>query len=197
MIEFTQADRQGLATWLASGDMVDHAMRLPQLEGYLFALVTAPAPIIEDVWVTEALGSKSELLEDDKLFALMAFHNDVSDHVFEKGYTLPSRINVLQSSSANLAENSDLHLWALGFTQGIKHYIEPIVSANNLNGELSEALAMTLGYLCFFADLNNDASLCDDVISLLEPFAEGYAELIEACVLDAELIEEDDLDDLE
>ena len=197
MIEFTQADRQGLATWLASGDMVDHAMQLPQLEGYLFALVAAPAPIIEDVWVTEALGSKSELLEDDKLFALMAFHNDVSDHVFEKGYILPSRVNVLQPSSANLAENSDLHLWALGFTQGIKHYIEPIVSANNLNGELSEALAMTLGYLCFFADLNNDAPLCDDVISLLEPFAEGYAELIEACVLDAELIEEDDLDDLE
>lgn len=197
MIEFTQIDKHALASWLASSEMAPYAMPLSQLEGYLFALIAAPTPIIEDIWVSEALGSKSEQLADDKLFALMAFHNDVSDHVFEKGYALSSRISMMQPSAANLSKDSELHLWALGFTQGIKHYIEPIVSANNLNGELSEALAMTLGYLCFFADLNNDASLCDDVISLLEAFAEGYAELIEACVLDAGLIEEDDLDDLE
>lgn len=196
MIEFTTEDKQALTNWLASNEMAAQAMPLAQLEGFLFALVAAPSPIIEDIWVKQALGNKSDNLADDKLFALMAFHNDVSEEVFEKGYDLSSRIEILSPSNANLSDNTELHLWAHGFALGINHYIEPIVTSENLNTELQEAISMTLGYLCFFADLTNDAHLCDEVLELVTPFAQGYAELIEACVLDAGLVveEEDDLD---
>jgi yecA family protein len=192
MIEFNQADKLALANWLASDAMNKAAMPLAQLEGFLFALVAAPSPIIEDVWVSQALGEKSAELADDKLFALMAFHNDVSEQVFEYRYNLPSRIEIVSPNSANLASNSELHLWAHGFALGIAHYIEPIVSSTQLNPELSEALGMALGYLCFFADLSNDANLCGDVLELITSFAEGYAELIEACVLDAGLVVDED-----
>lgn len=196
MIEFTKEDKIALASWLESDENKAHAMPIAQLEGFLFALIAAPSPIVEDVWVKQALGEKSEHLADDKLFALMAFHNDVSDEVFEKGYDLASRIQILSPSKANLTNTAELHFWAHGFALGINHYIEPIVTSESLNTELQEAIAMTLGYLCFFADLANDASLSDDVLELVQPFAQGFSELIEACVLDAGLVveEDDDLD---
>lgn len=192
MTEFTQQEYDILAQWLASSELANKAMPMTQLEGYLFALICAPTPISEEVWIDKALGGQLANLSDDKLFALMAFHNAVSDIVFEQGYRVSTRVTLEEESEKNLSQNAELHLWALGFSQGIAHYIETIVTSQQLNEELHEALAMTLGYLCFFADLSHSKTDCSTVLPLLDDFSEGFAALIEACVIDADLVDDSD-----
>ena len=192
MTEFTQREYDILAQWLASSELANKAMPMTQLEGYLFALICAPTPISEEVWIDKALGGQLASLSDDKLFALMGFHNAVSDIVFEQGYRVSTRVTLEEESEKNLSQNAELHLWALGFSQGIAHYIETIVTSQQLNEGLHEALAMTLGYLCFFADLSHSKTDCSKVLPLLDDFSEGFAALIEACVIDADLVDDSD-----
>ena len=197
MIKFTAQDKSALAAWLETGEFASSAMPIIQLEGYLFALVCAPLPIEEDSWVVEVLGDDVTELAEDKLFALMAYHNAISDKVFESGYRVSDYIDVAVVAGDNLSQSSDLHLWSAGFSLGIAHYIEKIVTAEKLSEELSEALAMTLGYLCFFANLENDASLSEAVIDALDDFSEGFASLIEASVINAEIADDNGFDELD
>jgi uncharacterized protein YecA (UPF0149 family) len=190
MIEFTPQDKSALANWLSEGEYANSAMSMDQLEGFLFALVCAPLPISEEVWVDQALAGDISMLAEDKLFALMAFHNVISEQVFEKGYRLSESIAFDKKAQNNLTNDAPLHHWAVGFSQGIQHYIEPIIDAKQLSSDINEALAMTLGYLSFFANLDNDKTLCEDVMVLLDDFTQGFAGLIEASFLDAGLAQD-------
>lgn len=191
MIAFSSQDKEHLARWLTEGEFAEKAMPIQQLEGYVFALVCAPSPIIEEVWVAQVLGGDVTALADDKLFALMAFHNEISECVFDKGYCVSSRICVHQSADKNLSEKADIHLWSAGFALGVQHYKDAIINSDKLSDELHEALAMTLNYLCFFANLRNDKDHCAGVVDLLDDFSAGFASLIEACVIDAGLVEDE------
>lgn len=191
-IEFTPSDRAQLATWLESPSFAGNAMSIAELEGFLFALVCAPEPVSEELWLQSAL-PQQQLAELDEahLFALMALHNDVSNRVFESGYQISQVIPFADEAHDNLRADAMLHLWSLGVAKGLAFYIEPLVSADGLTEQLREALVMTLGHLCFFSDLENPAEQAGFVIPVLDDFAAGFAALIETVALESGLFNDE------
>ena len=192
-LAFTNEQREQLTNWLAAQQSLG-VMGINELEGYLFALVAAPSPISEETWLQQALANNTHELAEDKLFALMALHNDVSERVYSDGYAVSKVINITQPAQDNLALGAPLQLWSQGFCRGAALFIENLLSEqqNPSYHDLYEAFSTTLAYLSFFANPQNDPTAADDVLTVLDGFAEGFASLVEALALATGQFTDDD-----
>lgn len=201
-LHLTPDEKQALAAWLASPELAGKAMSFAQLEGYLFALICAPAPLEMDVWVKQVVGEDISALSEDQLFALMALHNEMSEQVFETGFVLPSYLKTLTGQCIEDQIQGDGQLWCLGFALGAVDYVSDILKSGQLDEELSESFTLAFNCLSVLAQPDQitanakQLSMPDDVyltnmISLMPDFALGFAELVEMAALQSGLFDQD------
>lgn len=190
---FDSTQRNQLAQWLGAQSAAG-VMSIHELEGYLFALVAAPAPINEDVWVEQALAGNTQALAEDVLFALMALHNDVSERVYSDGYAISKVIEIATPALENLKLGTPLQQWSQGFCRGAALFIENLLSEqrNPDYEELYQAFSTTLAYLSYFANPDNEPSAAEEVIAVVDGFAQGFASLVETLALATGQIADDD-----
>ena len=110
MLEFsyTEAHQTLLKAYLSQSEQ---AMPYALCEGYLFATICSPAGIEAEQWLTAVSGG-DELIAEEQVFALMALHHDISEHVFNGSFQL----------SYGIAEYDSLQQWSQGFLLGIEHF---------------------------------------------------------------------------
>ncbi|WP_105253605.1 UPF0149 family protein [Pseudoalteromonas sp. T1lg75] len=180
----------------------DNAMPLAQVQGYLFALVCAPAPIEEEVWLREVLGGDALACDETVLFALMGLHQKVSEQVYESGFKLTENIQVAQRWQDNLLADADLHQWAKGFVLGVNYYLEPLLSAPSCPEQCKEMLAQAVTVLGLFADAEQfsahaassgqgEQAFNDALVDMMADFSLGFAELIELTAVQSGLFDDE------
>ncbi|WP_105188043.1 UPF0149 family protein [Pseudoalteromonas sp. T1lg48] len=178
------------------------AMPLAQVQGYLFALICAPAPIEEEVWLQEVLGESAVDCDESVLFALMSLHQQISEQVYESGFKLTDNIRVAQRWQDNLVADADLHLWAKGFVLGVNYYLEPLLSASSCSEQCKEMLAQAVTVLGLFADAEQfnthaansgqgEQAFNDSLIDMMADFSLGFAELIELAAVQSGLFDDE------
>ncbi len=204
----SQQDEVLLSAWLNSADTPNNTFSLMATKGYLFALVCAPKPLPTDVWLAQILGGQlpSDIAED-KLFALITLHNQISQQVYEEGMKLPEQLEFSAGCDANFLAGHPLHEWCLGFAAGSAEYAEALLDALPEDEELNEAFSMAYMTLSFFAskdnaqgivELQDDADLgrfSREMYDLMPDFSLGFAALVEQAALASGMIEEDDWDE--
>ena len=113
------ADIDRLEAFLVSPGRLGKALALDALQGFLCAVVSAPAPIEPPRWLPTALGEGIEF--DDPVEAtemlrlLMGFHNDVTDQLdAAKPFEL-----ILYGDDATEEARRSLELWTEGYLIGV------------------------------------------------------------------------------
>ncbi|WP_105214935.1 UPF0149 family protein [Pseudoalteromonas sp. T1lg22] len=179
-----------------------NAMPLAQVQGYLFALICAPAPIEEEQWLQEVLGGHAADCDESVLFALMSLHQDISEQVYETGFKLTSNVAVAQRWQDNLAADAELHQWAQGFVLGVSYYLEPLLSAPSCPEESKDMLAQAVTVLGLFADAEqfsihaansgqDEQAFNDALVDMMADFSLGFAELIELTAVQSGLFDDE------
>lgn len=179
-----------------------NAMPLAQVQGYLFALICAPAPIEEEQWLQEVLGDQAADCDESVLFALMGLHQEISEQVFESGYKLTSNVTVAQHWQDNLAVDAELHQWAQGFVLGVSYYLEPLLNAPACPEQSKDMLAQAVTVLGLFADAEqfsihaassgqDEQTFNDALVDMMADFSLGFAELIELTAVQSGLFDDE------
>ncbi|SFD21176.1 UPF0149 family protein [Pseudoalteromonas denitrificans] len=203
-MSLSDAELNLLSQWLDSDETAHDVMSLMQLKGYLFALICAPSPVEDELWLKEALADDLSALSDDKLFALMALYNDLSTQVFETGFKLPKAFMEERDVNANFTDESELHLWSKGFVRGIG-YAGQLLECENIDIDLRSAFAMAVTCLSYFADETSAhmqseqqkidfATLSSQMLEMMPDFASGFAELVEALAVSSGLFNDEGWD---
>ncbi|MFC3034810.1 UPF0149 family protein [Pseudoalteromonas fenneropenaei] len=178
--EFTDSARQLLAQLMKS----DPQQRsLAFIEGWLFADICAPQAREAQEWL-DALQLAPSPLDEEQVFAFMAFHHHISEQVFaESGYQLPWQ---------DVASWPQLHDWSLGFLAGVARYLDTLLTAQGQSLELQQALQQSTEQLGFFALQSAqitayceqqgiaETAFLQQQIDLAAEFAPHYVMLIEA-----------------
>lgn len=181
------------------------AMDLAQLEGYLFALICAPAPSEPSEWINTALGEQVAQADDSVLFALMALHNDLSDAIFSHGFRFAQHYQLQPHWQDNFLPSSQLAKWSSGFLIGIESYYHTLQAAKALPKSSKAALQQAVYSLGFFANEENlqlqrqetgqpAAQLCETFYQLIGDFSLGFAELIECVAMQSGLYNDEGWD---
>lgn len=200
-LNLTETELNLLADWLSGSETPVDSMSLPCVEGFLFALICAPTPVEDEVWLNEVLAGDLSSLSDDKLFALMALYNHLSTDIFETGYQLPKSLNIADSIADNFKQNSALHSWSLGFARGVG-YAGDLLNCENIDIELRSAFAMAISCLSFFANEANAQqqaqeqnlhleTMSQQMFELMPDFATGFAEIVEAMAVSSGLFNDE------
>ena len=84
--EFSKEQSALLARFLAEQK---DALSLAQTHGYLFAVICAPEPLDVHQWFEQVVPGCDGQMDEQVLFAFMALYQQISEHVFETGYSLP------------------------------------------------------------------------------------------------------------
>jgi len=203
-LNLTAKELNLLADWLSSDETPEKAMTLSGVEGFLFALICAPAPVEDEVWLNEILMGDTSSLSDDKLFALMALYNSLSTEIFETGFKFSKSLLLADNHQDNFSFQSNLHHWCNGFARGVG-YAGELLNCENIDIELRSAFAMAISCLCFFANEENaeqqaqEQNIALDTLShqmfdMMPDFATGFAELVEAMAVSSGLFNDEDWD---
>ena len=204
-LNLTATELNLLADWLSSEDTSAKTMNLPCVEGFLFALICAPAPVEDEVWLNEILAGDLSTLSDDKLFALMALYNHISTDIFETGYQLPKSLTAAENIADNFTHDSALHNWSKGFARGIG-YAGDLLACENIDIELRSAFAMAISCLSFFANESSAQqqaqeqnshleTMSQQMFELMPDFATGFAEIVEAMAVSSGLFNDEGWDE--
>lgn len=188
--ESTPQQEAQLSAFLACQNQ---AMTLAECQGYLFAVICAPAPLDVHQWLEEMIPDIDGKLPEDMLFSFMALYHKISEQVFATGFKLPYSVG---------SESVSLTQWCAGFAKGAKPYVENLMHCSQLNAELKEALQSAFTSLSFFAlkteqltqiAQQNKLSLTDlsqQKYELMGDFSLGFAELIEIVAVESGLYAE-------
>jgi len=203
-LNLTTTELNLLADWLSSDETSAEAMNLSCVEGFLFALICAPTPVEDEVWLNEVLAGDLSSLSDDKLFALMALYNHLSTDIFETGYQLPKSLIVTDNVAVNFTHESALHNWSKGFARGIG-YAGDLLNCENIDIELRSAFAMAISCLSFFANESSAQeqaqeqnthleTMSQQMFEMMPDFAAGFAEIVEAMAVNSGLFNDEGWD---
>lgn len=204
-LNLTETELNLLAQWLSGDETSAKAMNLPCVEGFLFALICAPAPVEDEVWLNEVLAGDLSTLSDDKLFALMALYNHLSTDIFETGYQLPKSLIVDDNVAVNFTHDSALHNWSKGFARGVG-YAGDLLNCENIDIELRSAFAMAISCLSFFANESSAQqqaqeqnmhleTMSKQMFELMPDFATGFAEIVESMAVSSGLFNDEGWDE--
>lgn len=191
MLEFsyTEAHQTLLKAYLSQSE---RAMPYALCEGYLFATICSPAGIEAEQWLTAVSGG-DELIAEEQVFALMALHHDISEHVFNGSFQL----------SYGIAEYDSLQQWSQGFLLGIEHFYADLANAEPLTDDLRQALISATEQLGFFSleqtqikqfcEANNLelANFCAEQYTIANEFAPAYVQIIENAAVASGLYNEE------
>jgi len=203
-LNLTPIELNLLADWLNGDKTSSKAMNLPCVEGFLFALICAPTPVEDEVWLNEVLAGDLSSLSDDKLFALMALYNHLSTDIFETGFQFPKSLALDYDVAVNFTHDSALHNWSKGFARGID-YAGDLLGCENIDIELRSAFAMAISCLSYFANESNAQeqaqeqnthleTMSHQMFEMMPDFATGFAEIVEAMAVSSGLFNDEGWD---
>ncbi|WP_440054320.1 UPF0149 family protein [Pseudoalteromonas sp. T1lg65] len=154
------------------------------LQGYLFAVSVSPDGIEVEQWLN-VITHNDDSLDEQVAFALMALHHQITEAVYQSGFSLPWNEDTCLSEKES---------WCEGFLMGAMPFYEKLM-ASSLDDELKQALSVSTEQLGFFSlgeqqlqafctqtgqDLEH---LVQQQSELAEEFAPAYAELVEAAAV--------------
>jgi uncharacterized protein len=98
-------------------------LRYHELQGFLFAIVTAPETVMPSEWIPEVFGGREagfETVEEAQaiLPELMALYNAVNTPVVGGRATLPPDCKFRRKTMANLDDTAPISQWSRGFLAG-------------------------------------------------------------------------------
>lgn len=143
-----------LAVFLGHPSRPPETLRYHELEGFLFAVGSAPELVRPSEWLPEVFGGQEagfETLEEARaiLRELMSLYNVVNASAASERATLPSDCRFRRKVLANLDEGAPMSLWSRGFLRGHQWLEEAWEHA--VPDPLDQEFAMWLMTLSFFA----------------------------------------------
>lgn len=148
-----KADMQLLAKFLDNPDRPDGTLRLHELQGFLFAIASAPETIAPSEWLP-MIGNDEDLNFADQneaqeiLGLVMALYNEVNGAVLERSNALPAGCAFAEDISQDFEDDSKISQWSRGFAFGHDWLAE--VWEEYLFDELDEECGASLMVLSFF-----------------------------------------------
>ncbi len=149
-----QAGANTLAQFLADPRRPSGTLRYHELQGFLFAVASAPDLVRPSEWMPEVFGGHEAGFTDlDEAQAilpeLMALYNAVNTSVASERAALPADCRFRRNVLANLDADAPVSMWARGFVQGhqwLEQEWDPYVP-----DEFSHDFGMVIMTLSFFA----------------------------------------------
>jgi uncharacterized protein len=143
-----------LAQFLADPRRPSRTLRYHELQGFLFAVASAPDLVRPSEWMPEVFGGQEAGFEDLEeaqaiLPELMALYNAVNASVASERAALPSDCRFRRSVLANLEADAPVSMWARGFVHGhqwLEEDWDPYVPE-----EFDQDFGMVVMTLSFFA----------------------------------------------
>jgi uncharacterized protein len=119
----TPGQLKQLKAFLADPARPEGTLRYHELQGFLFAVASAPDMVPPSEWMRVVFGGEEAeyaSLDEAKaiLGALMALYNDVNSAVFAGVPALPPDCAFRSDVLANLEDDAPISQWARGFTTG-------------------------------------------------------------------------------
>jgi uncharacterized protein len=152
-----------LQTFLAAPDRPEGTLTYHELQGFLFAVSSAPELVRPSEWLPEIFDQKGGCYasEDEAqtiLTAMMALYNTINAGVRAGAPTLPADCRMRREALKNLEEDAPVSLWSRGFLQGhdwLADCWEPYIPE-----DLEEQYAPLLLTLTFFASRQLAEAYC-------------------------------------
>lgn len=143
-----------LASFLEQPDRPAGTLRYHELQGFLFAVASAPDLVRPSEWMPEVFGGQEagfESLEEAQaiLPELMSLYNAVNASVASERATLPSDCRFGRTVLANFDNDAPIAWWSRGFLRGhqwLEDEWDPYVP-----DQFDQEFAMVLMTLSFFA----------------------------------------------
>lgn len=202
-------DEKLLAQWLAGSETPAETLSLTAVKGLLFAVVAAPDPIETEDWLDVIFGGAAPTtMADDKLFAIIALHNAISEQVYETGPQLPAECVVTDVNEACFNACHPLNEWAIGFALGAAFYYQGLLSALPEDAEISTVLQTAYLSLSYFACAKTAQEIAAlqqvswqdfnaSILDMMPDFVVAYAQVIEQAAIATGNYEDDSWDDEE
>jgi yecA family protein len=142
-----------LARFLDHPSRPPETLRYHELQGFLFAVASAPDLVRPSEWLPEVFGGREagfEALEEAQaiLPELMALYNAVNASVTSEPVTLPPDCRFRRKVLINFDDGAPMSLWSRGFLRGHQWLEE---DWDPVPDEFDQEFAMVLMTLSFFA----------------------------------------------
>lgn len=143
-----------LKTFLAHPSRPEGTLQYHELQGFLFAVLSAPDFVMPSEWIPAIFGDgEAEFadLNEARLIQgeLMALYNSINANITGREASLPDDCRFSEDILANFDEDAPLSLWSRGFRIGYE-WLEDSW-APYLTGELDEEAGPPLLILTFFS----------------------------------------------
>jgi len=140
-------------------------MNYMRLNGFLFAVTSAPELIKPSAWMPlifdeQEANYATEEEAESVLQSLMDLYNELNHQMFSGKPVLPHACVVREPAIENLAEETPLAQWSIGFFIG--HSWLDGVWGDYLTDELDEELGSCMMILSFFADQKLAETYCHE-----------------------------------
>lgn len=147
-------DPDRLKAFLADPKRPAGTLQYHELQGFLFAVTSAPELIRPPEWLpvifNEAPALYASLDEAQAILgAIMSLYNDINDGVLNRTPALPADCAFRRTTLANLEDDAPVSRWARGFTEGHQWLEESWDDC--VPEDLEEEFGATLMTLSFFA----------------------------------------------
>ncbi|RRS07242.1 hypothetical protein EAG18_17895 [Pseudoalteromonas sp. J010] len=184
---FTPAQQHCLENYFSTRKL---SIDISFLQGYLYATCIDPNGIEAQQWL-KVLTNADPALDESVVFALMALHHEISEQVYETGFTLPWHADTPLPEKIN---------WAEGFLMAATPFYEQLMSSP-LADDIKQALQVSTEQLGLFALGEHQLTLyCEKIgqsleefqvtqAQLADEFAGSYAELVEVAAVKSGLFE--------
>lgn len=153
-IKVTPAQRQLLTKFLASPQRPEGTLSYHALQGFLFAVASAPVLIKPSEWLpvifNEQDGQYASMEEAQSVLdALMVLYNSINAQVFEGTLVFPEDISAEEPALENVGSTTALGQWSRGFLHGHEWLVElwDQYTPDALDEELGSCL-MILSFFC-------------------------------------------------
>lgn len=148
------AEPERLRAFLADPARPKGTLRYHELQGFLFALASAPDIVRPSEWMPEIFGgaeAEYASLEEMQVIlgAVMALYNEINGAVFSGTPALPADCAFRRVTLANLEHDAPVSEWARGFTHGHQWLEESWEGC--IPEDLDEEFGATIMTLSFFA----------------------------------------------
>lgn len=160
-----QAHGNTLRTFLADPSRPPDALTYHELQGFLFAVASAPELVKPFEWMPIVFGEQearySSLEEAQAVIGeLMGLYNSVNAAVFEKRAALPGDCKFRRQPLANLDDDAPVAQWSRGFLRG-HQWLQESWDAY-VPDEIDDDYAAMLMALSFFASKKLAEEYCDE-----------------------------------
>ena len=182
------SDADALSAFLGHSDRPEGTMSFHELQGFLFAVTSAPELINPSEWLPLISNDEDMCYADPSeaqriLRLIMTLYNQINTSVIERSDAMPMGCEFLPELSANFDEQAPVSQWSRGFVEG-HNWLEDLWNEYVLDddNEMSKELGACLMALSIFSSRSMaEALYCEasDGRRPMEPEAfEEFAEVM-------------------